>query len=61
MFKKFSFADKLMFVAAFLSLLFSEILFFQGDKQGAIFVGIWVPSILCFGIYLKLISRTKNE
>jgi hypothetical protein len=61
MFKKFSFADKLLFVAAFLSLSFSEILYFQGEKQGAVFVGLWVPSILCFGIYLKLISRAKNE
>lgn len=59
MFKKFSFADKSLFVAAFLSLLFSEALYFQGEKQGAIFVGIWVPSILGFGIYLKLIGRTK--
>lgn len=61
MFKKFSLADKLLFIAAFLSLFFSEILFFQGEKQDAIFVGIWVPSILGFGIYLKLIGSTKNE
>ena len=61
MFKKFSLPDKLLFVAAFLSLLFSEIIYFQGQKQDAIFVGIWVPSILGFGIYLKLIGTTKNE
>jgi len=61
MFKKFSLTDKLLFVAAFLSLIFSEITFFQGQKQEAIFVGIWVPSILSFGIYLKLIGSTKNE
>jgi len=61
MFKKFSLTDKLLFVAAFLSLVFSEIIFFQGQKHEAIFVGIWVPSILGFGIYLKLIGSTKNE
>ena len=61
MFKKFSLTDKLLFVAAFLSLIFSEIIYFQGQKQEAIFIGIWVPSILGFGIYLKLIGRTKNE
>ena len=61
MFKKFSLTDKLLFVAAFLSLIFSEITFFQGQKQEAIFVGIWVPSILSFGIYLKLIGSTKND
>ena len=56
MFKKFTIADKLLFVAALLSLIYSEILFFSGDKQDATFIGIWVPSILAFGIYLKLIK-----
>jgi len=51
----------LLFAAALLSLLFSEIVYFQGHKLEAIFVGIWVPSILGFGIYLKLIGRAKNE
>jgi len=61
MFKKFSLTDKLLFLAAFLSLIFSEIMFFNGQKQDAIFVGIWVPSLLGFGVYLKLIGNTKNE
>ncbi len=56
MFKKFTLADKLMFAAAMLSLIYSEMLFFQGEKEDAHFVGIWVPSILAFGIYLKLIK-----
>jgi hypothetical protein len=56
MFKKFTIADKLLFVAALLSLIYSEILFFLGEKQDATFIGIWVPSILAFGIYLKLIK-----
>ena len=61
MFTKFSLADKLLFVAAFLSLIFSEVLYFKGHKLDAVFIGIWVPSILGFGIYLKLIGNTKNE
>lgn len=61
MFKKFTTADKLLFVSAILSLVFSEILYFQGDKPGGIFIGIWVPSILAFGIYLKLINNSKND
>lgn len=61
MFTKFSLTDKLLFVAAFLSLIFSEIAYFQGQKLNAIFVGLWVPSILGFGIYLKLIRGTKDE
>jgi hypothetical protein len=57
MFKRFNITDKLLMVAAILSLVFSEVLFFQGHENQAIFIGIWVPSILCFGIYLKLINR----
>jgi hypothetical protein len=57
MFKKFTTTDILMFVAAFLSLIFSEILWFSGDKQAGIFIGIWVPSIMGFAIYLKLINK----
>ncbi|MBC7412923.1 MAG: hypothetical protein H7331_10790 [Bacteroidia bacterium] len=57
MLKKFSTADKLLFVAALLSLVFSELLWFKGEHESGIFIGIWVPSILAFGIYLKLINK----
>ena len=33
MFKKFTLTDKILFVASFLSLIFSEILYFQGQKE----------------------------
>ena len=56
MFKKFTLTDKLLFIAALLSLIYSEVLYFTGDKEDANFIGIWVPSILAFGIYLKLIK-----
>lgn len=61
MFKKFNLTDKLLFVAAMLSLIYSEVLFFNGNSDQAIFIGLWVPSILCFGIYLKLINNKKND
>ena len=61
MLKKFTITDGILFVAAFLSLIFSEILYFKGETNAAIFIGIWVPSILAFGIYLKLISNKKND
>lgn len=35
--------------AAFVSFVFSVVLWFMGSRQEAIFVGIWVPSILSFG------------
>lgn len=61
MLKKFTTADKILFVAALLSLVFSEILYFQGSKEDGIFIGLWVPSILAFGIYLKLINKPKHD
>jgi len=56
MLKKFTISDKLLFMAALASLIYSEVLFFNGAKEDAAFIGIWVPSILAFGIYLKLIK-----
>ena len=61
MLKKITTADKFLMAAAFLSLIFSEILFFNGKENAAIFVGLWVPSILCFGIYLKTLNNSKND
>ena len=61
MFTKFTITDKLLFISAFLSLIFSEILYFKGEANAAIFIGIWVPSILAFGIYLKLVNHSKND
>ncbi len=61
MFTKFTVTDKLLFIAAFLSLIFSEVLYFKGETDAAIFIGIWVPSILAFGIYLKLLNHKKND
>jgi hypothetical protein len=51
----------LLFISAFSSLIFSEILYFNGEENAAIFIGLWVPSILAFGIYLKLITNQKND
>jgi hypothetical protein len=52
--------DLVMLVLAILSLIFSEIMWFSGEQNGAIFVGLWVPSILGFAIYLKLLKIEKN-
>ncbi len=59
MFKNFTASDFLMLAAAFLSLIFSELLWFNGEKESAIFIGLWVPSILGFAILLKLINNQK--
>lgn len=36
-------------LAAGMSFLLSVYLWFSGDKESGLFVGIWVPSILSFG------------
>ena len=59
--KKFTITDILLFISAFSSIIFSEILYFNGEENAAIFIGLWVPSILAFGIYLKLITNQKND
>jgi hypothetical protein len=47
--KQVRMAKSLIFLAAFLSMIFSIFLFHSGDTQNGIFVGIWVPSILSAG------------
>ena len=43
----------LILIAAFISFLFSVILWFFVDKDTGVFVGIWVPSILALGALLR--------
>jgi len=51
--------DKILMLLALVSLIFSEIMWFRGEKDGALFVGLWVPSILGFAILLKLIKKEQ--
>ena len=57
MFQKFTKTDRILIFTALISLIFSEYLWFTGEKDAALFVGLWVPTILCFGIYFKLIKK----
>ena len=49
----------LFMLAAGLSFLMSVYLFFAGDREQGIFVGIWVPSILSAGALL--LGREEDE
>ncbi|MEQ1472643.1 MAG: hypothetical protein ABLQ96_02415 [Candidatus Acidiferrum sp.] len=55
--------DYMVLLAAFLSFLFSVSLWFgigmAANKNAGIFVGIWVPSIISAGIYVRLVARRK--
>jgi hypothetical protein len=57
--KKFKIADILLLASAFLSLIYAEVSWFKGEREAAIFVGLWVPSILGFGVYLKLLNNKE--
>jgi hypothetical protein len=50
-------ADTLILTAAFLSFLFSVYLWFQGQREEGVFVGLWVPSILALGAFIKVSMR----
>ena len=47
--------DKLIFIAAFLSFCFSVYLWFSGEREAGMYVGIWVPSVIGIGLYGKLL------
>ena len=47
-------------VAAFVSFLLSVTLWFTGNREQGLFVGLWVPSILSFGSVALLISDDRN-
>ena len=52
---KFKKSDYFLLSAVFISFCLSIGLWFSGFKDEGLYVGIWVPSILALGIYLKQI------
>ena len=52
----FKISDIFLLIAAILSLGLSAFFWFNGMVDHALFTGVWVPSILAFGIYFKLAS-----
>jgi len=46
-------ADWFLLAAAFVSFVFSVVLWFQGLREEGLFVGLWVPSILAFGGFVR--------
>ena len=50
-------SDYLILTAAFLSFLLSVSLWFSGQQQEGLYVGILVPSILAAGEYIKQIFK----
>ncbi len=61
----FTKADWMILLAAFLSFLFSISLWFgflgEANKEAGLFVGIWVPSILAAGNYVRSASKAVRR
>lgn len=49
--------DYFIITAAVVSLVLAVYLWMQGESKSAVFVGVWVPSILGIGSYLNRIGR----
>jgi hypothetical protein len=50
----FKSSDYLILAAALISMFASILIWFMGYREEGLFIGIWVPSILAFGVYFKL-------
>lgn len=50
----FKLSDLFILAAVLVSFVVSGLLWYSGYREQGLFTAIWVPSILCFGIYFKL-------
>ena len=50
-------SDIFILLAVIVSFIVSGYLWFNGYREQGLFTAIWVPAILCFGIYFKLMTR----
>lgn len=52
-------ADIFILVAIAISFGLSVYLWFSGNRDQGLFAATWVPALLCFGIYFKLLSQRR--
>lgn len=52
--------DVLILAAALMSFFFSVGLWFSGQRDAGLYVGIWVPSILAFGAFVNGLARENQ-
>ncbi len=55
----FNRSDFFILLAVMLSFALSAYLWFSGQREEGVFTALWVPSILCFGIYFKLMGHSR--
>jgi hypothetical protein len=49
-------SDFFILLAVIISFALSGYLWFSGQREEGLFTAVWVPSILCFGMYFKLMG-----
>jgi hypothetical protein len=54
-------SDKFILLAVAISFALSGYLWFSGNREEGLFTALWVPSILCFGIYFKLMGMIGSK
>jgi hypothetical protein len=54
-------SDIFILLAVAISFAVSGYLWFSGQREEGLFTALWVPSILCFGIYFKLIVSAASK
>jgi len=53
-------SDSFILAAVAISFVLSGYLWFTGQHEEGVFTAMWVPSILCFGIYFKLMGLRRK-
>jgi len=54
-------SDLFILLAVSISFVLSAYLWFSGQQEEGLFTALWVPSILCFGIYFKLMGLRSTK
>jgi hypothetical protein len=49
-------SDVFILLAVAISFTVSGYMWFSGQREEGLFTAVWVPSILCFGMYFKLMG-----
>jgi hypothetical protein len=57
----FNRSDFFILLAVMISFALSGYLWFSGQREQGLFTAVWVPSILCFGIYFKILVRNGQR
>jgi hypothetical protein len=54
-------SDYFILSSSLFSMIISIGYWFSGFQDVGLFIGMWVPSILGFGIYFKILTQNRQE